>query len=163
MVEGLAGLSIGQGYDVHAFDEGRPLVIGGVTIPDGPGLGGHSDADVLCHAIGDALLGAARLGDLGTLFPGTDRWKDASSLDILAETADSVRAAGWTVVSIDSTIVAQVPRMGPHKEEMRRRIGEALRVAPDLVSVKATSTDKLGAVGRREGIAAHAVALLLKS
>jgi 2-C-methyl-D-erythritol 2,4-cyclodiphosphate synthase len=156
-------MRIGQGYDVHAFDAARPLIIGGVTIPDSPGLGGHSDADVLSHALGDALLGAANLGDLGELFPGDAKWKDASSLAILGETAEAVRQAGWTIVNVDSTIVAQTPTMSPWREAMRGNVAEALSLSIEEVSVKATSTDGLGFTGRAEGIAAFAVALLTRS
>lgn len=150
----------GIGFDAHAFDPGgdRPLVIGGVTIPDHPGLEGHSDADVLSHAIADALLGAAALGDLGSLFPSDARWKDASSLAILEETARLVAAAGYRIVHVDASVVAQAPRLTPYRDAMRENVATALAVAVADVSVKATTTDGLGFTGRGEGIAALAVA-----
>lgn len=153
-------MRVGQGFDAHAFDESRPLVIGGVTIEGHAGLSGHSDADVLSHAVADALLGAARLGDLGERFPGNDRWKDASSLDILSETAHLLHQAGFEVVNIDATVIAEQPRLAEHKEAMSVNIAKALGIETALVSVKATTTDALGATGRGEGIAASAVALI---
>lgn len=155
-------MRIGQGYDVHAFsdDPARPLVVGGVTIEGAPGLAGHSDADVLAHAIADALLGAGHLGDLGSRFPATDEWKDISSLDILRQTAAWLREDGSTITYVDSTVVAQRPRLAPHKSEMEQAIAGALGVAGELVSVKATTTDRLGALGRGEGMAAYAVVLV---
>ncbi|MFP5297403.1 MAG: 2-C-methyl-D-erythritol 2,4-cyclodiphosphate synthase [Actinomycetota bacterium] len=153
-------MRVGQGFDAHRFDATRPLVIGGVEIEGHAGLSGHSDADVLSHAIADALLGAAGLGDLGERFPGNDRWKDASSLDILSETAHLLHEAGFDIVNVDSTVIAEAPRLADHKAEMVDRIASALGVDPAVVSVKATTTDGLGATGRREGIAATAVALI---
>jgi 2-C-methyl-D-erythritol 2,4-cyclodiphosphate synthase len=150
----------GIGYDAHAFDSSRPLVLGGVTIPESPGLSGHSDADVLSHAVADALLGAAGLGDIGTRFPATDRWKDAPSLEILAETALMLSAHRWTLVNVDATVVAEAPRIGPHRAEMSAKIAGALHVDPGVVSVKSTTTDGLGFIGRKEGIAALAVVLV---
>ncbi len=152
-------IRVGQGYDVHAFAPDRPLVIGGVTIPHTQGLAGHSDADVLSHAVADALLGAAALGDLGQHFPDDDRWSGASSLEILAETARMLEGA-WTISNIDSTVVAEAPRLGPHRDVMRENIARALGVDVGVVSVKATSTDSIGFTGRREGIAAFAVAVI---
>ncbi len=151
---------VGFGFDVHAFQEGRPLVLGGMVIPDAPGLAGHSDADVLTHAVTDALLGAARLGDLGEMFPENERWKDASSLLILRDAARAARDAGWSVVNVDATVVAQAPRLAPHRTEMAVRIADALDVSRGAVSIKATSSDGLGFTGRREGIAAMAVVLI---
>ncbi|HEX2058789.1 MAG TPA: 2-C-methyl-D-erythritol 2,4-cyclodiphosphate synthase [Actinomycetota bacterium] len=153
----------GIGFDAHAFGEpgdGRALVLGGVTIPEGRGLAGHSDADVLSHAIADALLGAAGLGDLGSRFPADDRWKDASSLDILDETLRLVRAAGYRVVHVDASVVAERPRLAPHRDAMRKSVAVALGLAADDVSIKATTTDGLGFTGRGEGIAALAVATI---
>ena len=153
-------MRVGSGFDVHAFDTTRPLIIGGVQIPDSPGLSGHSDADVLCHAISDAILGAARLGDLGALFPSDARWENASSLTILSATAGAARDAGWVVGNIDSTIVAEAPRLGPYKAQMIANIAEALEVDQSVISVKATTTDGLGFTGRGDGIAALATVLL---
>jgi 2-C-methyl-D-erythritol 2,4-cyclodiphosphate synthase len=153
-------IRVGLGYDVHAFDAGRPLVLGGVTIPDSPGLAGHSDADVISHAIADALLGAARLGDLGSLFPNDERWRDASSLDILVHTARAVSDAGWTIVNVDGTIVAETPKIAPYREHMIDMVSAALGLATSTVWLKATSTDGLGFAGRGEGIGAMAVVLI---
>ena len=155
-------IRVGIGFDVHAFSSDRPLVLGGVTIPDARGLIGHSDADVLSHAIADALLGAAGLGDLGERFPADDRWKDASSVEILQETADAVEEAGWSVGNIDATLIAEAPRLVPFRDEMIANVAKALGVAGDAVSVKATTTDGLGFTGRGEGIAALAVVALHK-
>ena len=151
---------VGTGFDVHAFDESRPLVLGGVTIPDHPGLAGHSDADVLAHAIGDALLGAAGMGDLGVMFPSTEKWRGASSIVLLGEVTARLSADGWSVVNVDATVVAETPRLSGYVGSMVERIAEALDTAPELISVKATSSDGLGFTGRREGIAALAVALI---
>ncbi len=151
---------VGTGFDVHAFDEKRPLIVGGVLIPDEPGLGGHSDADVLTHAITDALLGAAHLGDLGALYPDSDEWRDASSLSILADAVMRTRDAGWRVVNVDSTIIAERPRMAPHGVAMADNLARTLEVGADRVSIKATTSDGLGFTGRGEGIAAQAVVLI---
>ena len=156
-------IRVGTGFDVHAFDEGRPLVIGGVRIPDAPGLGGHSDADVLSHAVTDALLGAVGLGDLGTLYPATDEWRDAASLSIVADAAARARAAGWVVSNVDCTVIAERPKLGAFKDEMAANLARALDIAPSAVSVKATTTDGLGFTGRGEGIAAQAVVLVADS
>ena len=153
-------MRVGSGFDVHAFDPERPLIIGGVEIPDSPGLAGHSDADVLCHAIADAIMGAARLGDLGSLFPSDPKWKDASSLVLLAATVEAAREAGWTIGNIDSTVIAQAPHLSPYKAEMIANIATAAQVDQLAVSVKATTTDGLGFTGRGEGIAAIATVLL---
>jgi len=151
---------VGLGFDAHAFTTDRPLVLGGVTVPGSPGLAGHSDADVVSHALADALLGAAGLGDLGERFPTTARWRDASSLEILARTAAMLSEAGQDVVNVDVTVIAQSPRLGPHREEMAASVARALGVETSVVSVKATTTDALGFTGRGEGIAALAVALV---
>lgn len=151
---------IGLGVDAHAFAPGRELVLGGVRIPGHDGLSGHSDGDALSHAVADALLGAARLGDIGDHFPAEDRWKDASSLDILADVAALVAGAGWSVSSVDATVVAQAPPLARHRDAMRSQIARALRIGVERVSVKATTTDALGFTGRGEGIAAIAVALI---
>ena len=155
--------SVGIGFDVHAFDETRPLVLGGVRIEGAPGLAGHSDADVVSHAIADALLGAARLGDLGSMFPADDRWRDASSLSILEAAVAALREAGWAVGNVDVTVVAQRPRLGAHREAMRAALARALGVSEERVSVKATTTDGLGFTGRGEGIAALAAALVART
>lgn len=149
---------VGLGFDAHAFDAGRPLILGGVEIPDAPGLAGHSDADVVSHAIADALLGSAGLGDIGGSFPPDDRWKDASSLEILRATAMELSRAGWKIQNVDVTVVAERPRITPHRKEMVERIAEALGADPADVSIKATTTDGMGFIGRAEGIAALAVA-----
>jgi len=152
---------IGTGYDVHALVEGRPLVIGGVTLPHPRGLAGHSDADVLLHAISDALLGALALGDLGGHFPGTDpRYKGADSRTLLRHVAAMVRQLGWQVGNLDTTVIAQAPRLAPHVDAMRDHIAADLGVDRTQVSVKATTTERLGFTGREEGIAAEAVVLL---
>lgn len=146
----------GTGFDVHAFDPDRPLVLGGVTIRETDGLAGHSDADVLSHAIGDALLGAAALGDLGSMFPADERWRGASGARLLAEIAARLAEAGWSIVNIDSTVIAESPRLGEHVGSMVVNIASALGIERGDVSVKATTTDALGFTGRGEGIAAMA-------
>jgi 2-C-methyl-D-erythritol 2,4-cyclodiphosphate synthase len=156
-------IRVGTGFDVHAFDEGRPLIIGGVLVPDAPGLDGHSDADVLSHAVTDALLGAAGLGDLGALYPATDEWMDASSLSILADAMVRAHDAGWVVINVDCTVIAEYPKLGAFKDEIKMNLARALEVEPNAVSVKATTTDGLGFTGRGEGIAAQAVILLADS
>jgi 2-C-methyl-D-erythritol 2,4-cyclodiphosphate synthase len=154
-------MRIGNGFDVHAFVAGRPLVIGGVTIPHERGLEGHSDADVLLHAIADALLGALALGDLGRHFPDTDpAWKGASSRRLLREVAAMAGAARYRVGNVDATIVAQAPRLAPHVEAMRANIAADLACDVARVSVKATTTERLGFTGREEGIAALATVLV---
>jgi len=159
-----APVALGVGYDTHRFGEGRRLVLGGVEFQgEGDGLLGHSDADVCAHAIGDAILGAAGLGDLGRHFPDTDpRWKGVSSLLLLREIAALAAAAGWRVGNCDVTLAARRPRIAPRAEEMRARLAEALQVTPAQVNVKATTGEGMGFVGRGEGIAAHAVALLAR-
>jgi 2-C-methyl-D-erythritol 2,4-cyclodiphosphate synthase len=154
-------LRVGIGYDLHPLKEGRRLVIGGVRIDHPTGLEGNSDADVLTHAVIDAILGAAGLGDIGAHFPPDDtRYKDASSIDLLAEAARVVTNAGYRVVNIDSTVVAQAPRLQPHLDEMSGNIARCLGLEHGAVSVKATSPEHLGALGRGAGIAAQAVALV---
>ncbi len=153
----------GIGIDAHAFAEGRRLVLGGVEIASSPGLAGHSDADVLIHAIIDALLGAVALGDIGRHFPDNDdRYKNINSLVLLGETRNMLAADHWTVSNVDATIVAQRPRLADHIAAMRKRIAETLGVEITRVSVKATTTEKLGFTGREEGIAAMAVATVSK-
>lgn len=154
-------IRVGLGVDVHAFGPARALVIGGVTIPHERGLVGHSDADVLSHAIVDSLLGAAGLGDIGRHFPTSDpRWEGCSSLEFLIEVRRMLAVAGWRPGNVDSVIIAQEPRMAPHLPAMHEAVAGALEMAVADVSIKATSTDALGAVGRREGIAAQAVVLI---
>ena len=154
-------MRVGQGYDVHALVAGRRLVIGGVEIPHARGLAGHSDADVLLHAICDALLGAASLGDIGVHFPDSEPgYKDSSSRVLLKEVGKKLSAQGYRIINIDCTIVAQAPRMAPHIARMIGNIAADLGIEPAAVSVKATTTEKLGAIGREEGIAAQAIALI---
>lgn len=155
-------MRIGHGYDVHRLVEGRKLILGGVEIENGGvGLLGHSDADVLLHAVSDALLGAAALGDIGKHFPDTDEsYKDADSLQLLAEVVRLLKNRRYTVVNIDATVLAQAPKLAPYIPEMRRNIADACRVSPDAVSVKATTEEGLGFTGEKLGIAAHAVCLL---
>jgi len=154
-------MRIGQGFDAHAFVAGRKLVIGGVEIPHHKGLEGHSDADVLLHAISDALLGAAALGDIGQHYPDTDpSYQGADSREILRATAKKVAEAGYRVVNVDATIIAQAPRMAPHVAKMTGNIAADLGVNPAAISVKAKTTERLGFVGRDEGIAAQAVVLI---
>jgi 2-C-methyl-D-erythritol 2,4-cyclodiphosphate synthase len=156
-------LRIGQGYDVHPLRAGRRLVLGGVEIAHERGLEGHSDADVLLHAIMDAVLGAAGLGDIGTHFPPSDeRWRDVSSRDLLARVAALVGEAGWRTVNVDATVITERPRLAPHVPAMRARIAAGLGLAEGAVGVKATTNERLGALGREEGIAALAVALLMR-
>ena len=152
---------VGHGYDVHRLVEGRRLILGGVDIPYERGLLGHSDADVLVHAVMDALLGAAALGDIGKLFPDTDeRYSGADSLKLLAAVMEALRGAGWSVSNIDATIIAQRPKLAPYIAEMRARIAAAAGIESSQVSVKATTEEKLGFTGEGLGIAAHAVALI---
>ena len=152
---------VGEGWDTHQLHAGRPLILGGITIAHTHGLLGHSDADALCHAITDALLGAAALGDIGRHFPDTDpAFKGADSIALLAEAARRVRAAGWSPVNIDSTIVAQAPKMAPHIDAMRSRIASALGLHADQVNVKAKTAEKMGPVGEGRAIETRAVCLL---
>ena len=154
-------MRIGHGYDVHKLAEGRKLIVGGVDIPYEKGLLGHSDADVLTHAVMDALLGAAGLGDIGLIFPDTDpQYKDADSLKLLAHVGDLLEHRLFAVDNIDATIIAQAPKMRPHIQQMCENIADALRIPASLVNVKATTEEGLGFTGSGEGIAAHAVCLL---
>jgi 2-C-methyl-D-erythritol 2,4-cyclodiphosphate synthase len=154
-------LRVGQGYDVHRLVPGRPLVLGGERIPSDVGLEGHSDADVLLHALGDALLGAAALGDLGDHFPPTDeRWRGADSSELVRRIVALVAEAGWRTVSCDLTLIAEAPRLAPYRDAIRRRVAELLAVESTAVGLKATTHEGLGALGRGEGIAALAVVLL---
>jgi 2-C-methyl-D-erythritol 2,4-cyclodiphosphate synthase len=156
-------MRVGEGWDIHALVSGRPLVLGGVTIPHTHGLDGHSDADALAHAITDALLGAAGLGDIGRHFPDTDAaFRGADSLVLLAEAARRVRDAGWQVANVDSTIVAQAPKMAPHIPTMRERIAAALQLEPAQVNVKAKTAEQMGPVGEGRAIEARAVCLLTR-
>lgn len=156
-------IRVGQGHDVHALVPGRPLILGGVTIPHSHGLLGHSDADALLHAITDALLGGAGLGDIGRMFPDTDeRWKGADSRVLLRGALAAVRAAGWRVGNVDCTVIAQVPRISPHVVAMCANIAADLGVDSGSVNVKGKTTERLGFAGRGEGIAAEVVVLLLR-
>lgn len=157
-------MRIGHGYDVHKLVEGRKLILGGVDIPHDKGLLGHSDADVLLHAISDALLGAAALGDIGKLFPDTDaKYEGADSLVLLKRVATRLSCSGWRIVNVDSTILAQAPKLAPHISKMRSNIARALELDIDAVSVKATTEEGLGFTGEKLGIAAHAVCLIEKA
>jgi 2-C-methyl-D-erythritol 2,4-cyclodiphosphate synthase len=156
-------LRIGEGWDIHALVAGRPLVLGGVTVPHSHGLMGHSDADALAHAITDALLGAAALGDIGRHFPDTDpQFKGADSMLLLAEAAKRVRAAGYEIGNIDSTVIAQAPKLAPHIPAMRERLAQVLGLGVDQVNVKAKTAEKMGPVGQGLAMEARAVCLLLK-
>lgn len=152
---------IGEGWDVHALATGRKLILGGIEVPHSKGLLGHSDADVLLHAIIDALLGAAALGDIGTFFPDTSaQFKDADSANLLLEVAHKIRQSGWSIGNIDSTIIAQAPKLMPHIPAMRQRIAELLNLNLDQISVKAKTAEKLGPVGEGLSMEARAIALL---
>lgn len=154
---------VGHGYDVHKLVEDRKLIIGGVDIPHYKGLLGHSDADVLAHAICDALLGAAALGDIGKHFPDNDdRYKDVDSLVLLEKVCELIRNKGYEISNVDSTILAQAPKLRPYIDEMRSKLAKAMKLDIDELSVKATTEERLGFTGREEGIAAHAVVLLMK-
>ena len=154
-------LRVGHGYDVHRLVEGRALILGGVTVPFDRGLLGHSDADVLTHAVMDALLGAAALGDIGKLFPDSDAaYAGADSIVLLERVTALLREHGWQVGNVDATVVAQTPKLAPYIPDMRRRLAEAMGLDVDCVSVKATTEERLGFTGSGEGMAAHAVALI---
>ena len=156
-------IRIGNGYDLHQLVAGRPLILGGVQIEHEMGLLGHSDADVLTHAIMDALLGALSLGDIGHYFPPTDpQWAGANSLQLLAQVYQLVRQQGWQVNNLDTVVVAERPRLKPHLGKMRDRLSQVLALQPDQIGIKATTNEKLGPVGREEAIVAYAVALLTK-
>jgi len=155
-------MRIGQGFDVHRLVEGRPLILGGLHVASERGLDGHSDADVLAHAVGDALLGALGAGDLGLHFPSSDpAWRGASGPALLAPIQARVAAAGYEIANVDSTLVAQAPRLAPHQAGIRRGLADMLRIGEDRVNVKLKSSDGLGALGREEGIAAQAAVLLV--
>ena len=157
----MTNLRIGHGYDVHRLTTGRALILGGVTVPYDRGLDGHSDADVLVHAVMDALLGAAAAGDIGKLFPDSDEaFRGISSMELLRRVKAHLNSISYVVVNIDATIVAQAPKLSPYREEMRRNIADALGIDAAQVSVKATTEEHLGFTGREEGIAAHAVVLI---
>ncbi len=157
-------IRIGQGYDVHQLVEGRPLILGGVTIPHDKGLLGHSDADALLHAITDALFGAAALGDIGRHFPDTDeRFRGADSRVLLREAVARVQAAGWRVVNVDSTLIAQRPKLAPHIDAMRAVVAADLGIGMDAVNIKGKTNEKLGYLGRCEAIEAQAVCLLTRA
>ena len=154
----------GLGIDTHAFAAGRPLILGGVDIPHEQGLAGHSDADVLTHAVIDALLGAAGLGDIGLHFPDSDeRWRDADSIALLREVVRMVGEAGWTVGNVDATVICEAPKLGPYRDRMRSALAGAIGIAPDAVNVKFTTNERMGPIGRGEGIAALATATLESS
>jgi 2-C-methyl-D-erythritol 2,4-cyclodiphosphate synthase len=156
-------IRIGNGYDIHQLVKDRPLILGGVNIPHTLGLLGHSDADVLTHAIMDALLGALGLGDIGHYFPPSDpKWKGADSLVLLQQVKEIIQSQGWQIGNIDSTVVAEQPKLKPHLKSMRSKLAETLGVTIEQISIKATTNEKLDAVGREEGICAYAVALLLQ-
>ena len=159
----MTSLRIGHGYDVHRLTEGRRLILGGVEVPYEKGLLGHSDADVLTHAVMDALLGAAALGDIGKLFPDTDAaYAGISSILLLERVAERLREAGYAVVNLDATVLAQAPKLAPYRERMQENLARALALDPSCISVKATTEEGLGFTGEGLGIAAHAVALLEK-
>ncbi|MEA5536557.1 2-C-methyl-D-erythritol 2,4-cyclodiphosphate synthase [Crocosphaera sp. XPORK-15E] len=156
-------IRIGNGYDIHCLGPERPLILGGIIIPHPLGLIGHSDADVLTHAIMDAMLGALSLGDIGHYFPPSDpQWAGANSLLLLQQVNQLVRSQGWQIGNIDSVIVAEKPKMKPHLPAMQEKLAQTLSINPDQVSIKATTNEKLGPVGREEGIAVYAVVLLSK-
>lgn len=157
-------MRIGVGYDLHRLEPGRPLVIGGVRIPHEMGLIGHSDADVLCHAVIDAILGACAQGDIGRHFPDTDAaWKDADSIDLLTRTVEIVRQAGFTVSNVDAVVIAEQPKIFPYIERMRKTLAAAMGIDVSAVSVKGKTNEKVGALGHNEAIAVHAVALLTET
>lgn len=159
----MTDLRIGHGYDVHRLVAGRELILGGIRIPFEKGLNGHSDADVLLHAVMDSLLGAAALGDIGMLFPDNDdKYKDANSLNLTQEVSRRLTSCGFRVLNVDATILAQKPKMQPHIPLMRRNIADALNIDVDRISVKATTEEGLGFTGRLEGIAAHAICMIEK-
>ncbi len=156
-------IRIGNGYDIHQLVTGRPLILGGIEVPHSSGLLGHSDADVLIHAIMDALLGALGMGDIGHYFPPSDpKWKGADSKILMEQVAAIIQSAGWKIGNIDSTVVAEQPKLKPHLKPMRNAIAKILQIEIEQISIKATTNEKLGPVGREEGICAYAVVLLIK-
>ena len=157
-------IRIGNGYDIHQLAEGRPLILGGINIPHELGLLGHSDADVLTHSIMDALLGALSLGDIGHYFPPSDpKWKGADSTILLEQVLKIVSSQGWKIGNIDSTIVAEQPKLKPHLKSMRDALAQTMAIEIDQISIKATTNERLGPIGRQEGICAYAVVLLVKT
>lgn len=163
LIAAFGRLRTGLGYDVHAFAPNRKLILGGVEIPHHQGLDGHSDADVLAHAVADALLGAIRGGDIGKLFPDTDpQYKGANSLFLLSEVANLVRKEGYEIIDIDCVIAAQAPKLSPHRDAMRENLAKACGISVENIGVKATTTEHLGFEGREEGISAQAVALVFR-
>lgn len=159
----MAEQRVGTAFDAHRLVAGRPLVLGGVTVPSPVGLEGHSDADIVCHALCDASLGAAAVGDIGRRFPGTDEWRDAASLELLRIAFGELAAAGWRLVNADCVVVLQAPRIAPYVDEMRDNVAAAMGATADRVSIRGTGTDGLGFTGRGEGAAAQAVVLLERS
>ena len=154
-------IGVGTGYDSHRFDASRPLVLGGVTIPDHAGLAGHSDGDAVAHAVIDAILGAAGAGDVGGHFPPTDdTWKGADSIKLLRHASEVLSTTGWYVVNIDATVVCETPQIGPHRERMAARIAEAIGVDSGCISIKGKTNERMGWIGASEGLAVHAVALV---
>lgn len=154
-------MRIGHGYDSHRFEAGRPLILGGILIPSDRGLAGHSDADAVCHAITDAILGAACLGDIGSHFSDRDpAWENADSLDLLGRAVTLLEGENYQVVNVDVTVIAEHPRVGPHVPEMREKLAEVLGISPRNISVKGKTNEKMGWIGREEGIAVFAVALI---
>lgn len=154
-------MRVGIGYDSHRFDPARPLILGGVSIPDHPGLRGHSDGDAICHAVTDALLGAAGAGDIGSHFPPSDdRWKGADSVELLRTAVEILERSNYHVVNVDVTVVCETPKIGPVAPAMRERLGAVLRTGPAGISVKGKTNEKLGWIGAGEGLAVHAVALI---
>ncbi len=154
-------MRVGFGYDSHRFDPDTPCILGGVTIPDHPGLTGHSDGDAICHAVIDAVLGAAALGDVGSHFPPSDdQWKGADSMELLRQAIEVLERENYQVVNVDVTVICETPRIGPHAAAIRARLGETLQIGPDFVSVKGKTNETMGWTGRGEGLAVHAVALI---
>ena len=154
-------MRVGLGYDSHRFDPDTPCILGGVEIPDHPGLTGHSDGDAICHAVIDAVLGAAALGDVGSHFPPSDdRWKGADSIELLRRALDVLERANYQVVNVDVTVICETPKIGPHAESIRARLGDVLGIGPGFVSVKGKTNERMGWQGAGEGLAVHAVALI---
>jgi 2-C-methyl-D-erythritol 2,4-cyclodiphosphate synthase len=157
----MTDIRVGTGYDSHRFDVERPLVLGGVTIPDHAGLTGHSDGDAVAHAVIDAILGAAGAGDVGSHFPPSDdTWKGADSIGLLRRASEVLSNAGWHVVNVDATVVCETPKIGPHREQMAARLAEAIGVESTCVSIKGKTNERMGWIGAGEGLAVHAVALV---